>query len=78
MYYGLKASFPKNLPWEGIVAVVVYGFSTTASLVAAILNVNSSVYPLLWAPTIIVLLLASLRSQLEKAPQPLEDAEGDW
>lgn len=75
IYYGLKASFPKNLPWEGIAVVVVYSFSTTASLVAAILNVNSSVYPLLWTPTIIALLMASLRALLEKAPQPLEDTE---
>jgi hypothetical protein len=75
MYYGLKASFPKNLPREGMVAVAVYGFSTTVSLVAAILNVISSVYPLLWTPTIIALILASLRSQLEKAPRPLEEAE---
>lgn len=74
MYYGLKASFPKNLPREGIIAVAVYAWSTTASLVAAILNAVSTVYPLLWAPTIITLLLASLHSRLKKAPQPSEDA----
>jgi hypothetical protein len=75
IYYGLKASFQKKLPREGIAAMVVYSFSTTASLIAAFLNLNSSVYPLLWAPTIIALLLASLLSLLEKAPQPLEDTE---
>jgi hypothetical protein len=73
LYYGLKASFQKDLPLEGVIALIFYGFSTTASLVNAFLNLNPSVYPLLWAPTIIVLFLAFLRSQLGKPPHPLED-----
>lgn len=73
LYYGLKASFQTDLPLEGVISLVFYGFSTTASLVNAFLNLNPSVYPLLWAPTIIVLLLAFLSSQLGKPPHPLED-----
>jgi hypothetical protein len=73
LYYGLKASFQKEVPQEGVVSLIFYGFSTTASLATAFLNITPSIYPLLWAPTIVVLLLASLCSQLEKPPRSLED-----
>lgn len=73
-YYALKSSFVENLPFEGIVAIITFGFATTSSLLISFTTFGYLFYPSVWAATIFVWIGAAVYSRL-RADNELADAE---
>ena len=74
-YYIQRSSFQGKLPPEGIVAISIFGFAATASLVLSFLASNDILYGILWGVTIITWILASMYSLLTASDElTLEEA----
>jgi hypothetical protein len=74
-YYMLRTSFPKKMPFEGVVAILVFCLVDVASFVISFFAPNPIIYGVLWTATIVAWLAASVRSFLTAAGElSLEEA----
>ncbi len=70
IYYQLKLSFSNKMPFEGKLALISYGFSTTFSFVVSIFSNNTTLFSVAWGTTIIAWLFCALYA-LRRAPEEL-------
>jgi len=71
LYYMLGVAFPDGRPFEGLIALAVYGAATALNLALSILGTGAEVAGWLWVVTAIVWFLAAFYGLL-RAPDELE------
>jgi hypothetical protein len=71
--YGLRLSFPQNLPVEGTAALSSFGIANAGSIITFLFVRTPIIYGILWGFTIAVLLLCAWYARTRRPPIVVED-----